>query len=87
MQNYSDVSATDALKLFGRDKIQVQVATPVKVTGDDGKVRESFKTDLANLKAEHVLSCKKWESGAVTLVTIDGQRYTKDGASAAEGEK
>jgi hypothetical protein len=70
-----EISAADALALFAKQGIKVQTARAVKVKGDDGKQREAFKAEDADLAEEHILSAKKYDDGRVTITTIDGQKY------------
>ena len=75
------VAAADAVKLF--KGVTVQTAERVKVKGDDGKVREAFKTADVALKAEHVMTAVQHD-GAVVITTIDGQRHRADGVVKAD---
>lgn len=80
--NHQTISAAEALKLFRGQGIEVQTATQVMKKGEDGKERPAFETKMESLSEKHVLSAKKWDDGRVTLVTIDGQRYSPGRASA-----
>lgn len=76
MPKFSAVAAAAAVALFRDQKITVQEATPIKVKGDDGKIRDAFETKMVSLKPAHVLAAKQYEDGTVTVVTLDGQRYS-----------
>lgn len=78
-----EIDAAEALKLFTKQTISVQTATPVKVRGEDGKERPSFKTKDEPLAAEHVISAKDY-GDRVTITTIDGRRHeaTRKGKAA-----
>lgn len=81
---FKEISAGDAMRAFRNQRILVQTATPAKVKGDDGKTREVFKTANVPLSPELVLSAKKYDSGKITITTIDGKRYEASGAVAEE---
>ena len=69
------IAAAEAVKYFkGKNSVQVQTAKPVKVKGDDGKVRDAFDVKSVPLSEEHVLSATDL-GDKVKIVTIDGQRY------------
>ena len=70
-----ELAAAEALKHFKGRGIKVQTATPAKVRGDDGKVRESFKAGEADLAEAHVIGARKYDDGRVRIVTIDGKRH------------
>lgn len=72
---YKLIAAAEALKALGKNDIEVQEATPVKVKGEDGKERPGFKTAMKPLAEKHVISAKKWDDGKVTITTIDGRRH------------
>lgn len=72
---HKTIAAAEALKAFGKQNIEVQEATPVKVKGDDGRERPGFKTQMKPLAEKHVLSAKRWDDGRVTITTIDGRRH------------
>lgn len=66
----------DAASVIGKFRgVQVQTATPVTIKGDDDIDRPGMKTEIVSLKAEHVLSAKRWNNGKVTITTIDGKRH------------
>ena len=69
------IKAADAIKLFGKQDIQVQEAKPAKLKGDDGKERPGFKTEMKSLSEKHVLSAREYDDGKVVIVTIDGRRH------------
>jgi len=69
------IKAADAIKLFGKQDIQVQEAKPAKLKGEDGKERPGFKADMKPLAEKHILSAKEYDDGKVTIVTIDGRRH------------
>lgn len=71
------IPADSAVKLF--KGVSVQTAERVRVKGDDGKVRESFKVNDAALKPEHVLKAEQHDDHVV-IVTIDGKRHRAPGA-------
>ena len=75
MAKYIEIRAAEAIKAFKGQKIEVQEARPVKVKGEDGKVREAFDTKVATLTEKHILSGKRYEDGRITITTIDGQKY------------
>lgn len=80
--SHQAIAAADAVKAFKGQRISVQEARPVKVKGEDGVMRDAFKTEDVALAAEHVLSAKLYEDGRLTITTIDGRRYEVKGYSA-----
>jgi len=69
-----DIAPADALKLFSRQNITVQTATPVKVKGEDGKERPGYKTKAEPLAEDHILAARD-RGNMVAITTIDGHRY------------
>lgn len=69
------IAAAEAIKSFKSAAIEVQVATPVKKKGDDGKVRSAFDVKMKPLAAEHILNACSYDDGRVAITTIDGRRY------------
>lgn len=80
----TQITAAAAMKSFRGASITVQTAKPVKVKGDDGVVREAYKTDNVPLAEAHILGAAQREDGTVVITTIDGQRYETRGGKAAE---
>lgn len=82
MAQGKQLSAADAMKAFKGKSIVVQVATPVKVKGEDGKRREGFETKGTPLAEEHVLSACDC-GDRIVMVTIDGRKYETAAKGAA----
>lgn len=77
-----EISAADAVKAFKSQSITVQTATPAKVKGADGKMRDGFKTNMTPLAEEHVLAARVAD-GRIVMVTIDGRKYEAAAKAAA----
>lgn len=69
------IAAAEAVKSFKGASIEVQVATPAKKKGEDGKVRRVFDVAMKPLAAEHVLNACAYDDGRVAITTIDGKRH------------
>jgi hypothetical protein len=69
------IKAADAIKMFGKQDIQVQEAKPTGTKGEDGKERPGFATAMKPLAEKHILSAKEYDDGKVTITTIDGRRH------------
>lgn len=81
------IAAAAAVKLFAAQGIKVQTVTTVKQKDAEGKQRDVKQVEMKPLAAAHVLSAKQAPDGLVTLVTIDGQKFTAQGEPAApEGD-
>ena len=78
------ISAMNALKAFSDVKVQEAVCVPTK--GKDGKIRDIYETNLADLDEKHVLS-STIDGDSVTIVTIDGRRHTAIMGKSKKDEK
>ena len=55
--------------------VKVQVATPAKRKGEDGKERPCFDVQMVTLEAEHIMNARRYPDGRVAITTIDGKRH------------
>lgn len=82
MATGKSISAADAVKAFRAQSITVQTSKPVKITGKDGKVRDSLAVEMKPLAEEHVLAANDL-GGRIVMVTTDGRKHQTTGKSAA----
>lgn len=66
------MTPAEAAKLF--KNVKVQVATPTKIRGEDGKERPGYKTEAVPLVEKHITGARDYD-GRVVITTIDGQKH------------
>lgn len=69
------ISAAEAMKHFRSAGIKVRTATPVKVKGEDGVVRDAMEVKDEQLSEEHILGAALRDGGTAVITTIDGTRH------------
>lgn len=77
---YAEIPAAEAMKHFaGRDiKVQAAKLVPGVVKDHNGRERPGkvFDVKVVPLAEEHVIAAKRYANGKITIVTVDGQRYS-----------
>lgn len=73
----TEISAGAALQYFKGGKITVQEAKPVKIKGDDNKIRDGMDVKAVDLNEGHITGAADY-GNRVVITTIDGRRHEAD---------